>query len=53
MFLLINVLIIGQAFAIPMPKIDPKASGSPKWSYDGMNGKFMHYSAENLDFNHI
>ena len=41
MFLLINVLIIGQAFAIPMPKIDSKASGSPDWSYDGMNGKSM------------
>jgi len=38
MFLLINVLIIGQVFAVPMPKIDSKASGSTDWSYDGMNG---------------
>jgi len=38
MFLLINVLIIGQAFAVPKPKIDSKSSGSADWSYDGING---------------
>ena len=46
-FLLINVLIIGQAFAVPRPKIDSKSFGSAEWSYDGINGKFMHFATEN------